>query len=164
MVGAITVPIATLYFTEFFESWKSSHLVFRSTETILINGRVVDADVVNTGSRPAKDVVVSLKSYPPTFEFNTDHVHTDPALPFATTHSQGRLEVKLTSPLGPGQWVNIIVDELRVKENSDPMFQVGVSFDGGIAERQAHLVRSHPKLTLDEFLTREVRDPDRKTL
>jgi hypothetical protein len=153
LIAAIMGPIATSVTTGFFESRNKSQLTFGSSETILVNGRVIKATIVNTGPTPAKDVVIAIESTPSSFEFNPEHVHAHPAIPFETTVKKGRLEVKLTSPLGQNQPVSITADELHVKDSHDPMFLIWVTSDRGLADRQGHEVRSHPDLTLDQFLS-----------
>jgi hypothetical protein len=152
LIAAVAGPLATLAFTDYFEARKRSRLTFRSSETILVNGRVVTATIVNTGITPAKDVVVAIESAPASFEFNPQHVHAHPPVPFETTVRKGRLEVKLTSPLGKDQPVSITADELYVKNNYEPMFLIWTTSDSGLADRQGHEVRSNPTLTLEGFL------------
>lgn len=107
--------------------------------------------IVNTGPTPAKDVVVAIESTPPSFEFNPEHVHVYPAIPFETTVRKGRLEVKLSSPVDQNHHVDILVDAMRIKNDYNPMFLIWVTSDRGLADRQGHKVRSHPDLTLVEF-------------
>jgi hypothetical protein len=155
LIAAIVGPLATLILTDYFEARKKSLLTFRSSETILINGRVVEAIIVNTGAAPAKEIVVAIESAPASFEFNPEHVHTQPPVPFETTVKKGRLEIKLLSPLGQDQTLSIIADDLHVNSKQDPMFLVWATSDRGLADRQGHEVRSHPELTLEGFLSYE---------
>ena len=136
----------------YFESRNKAILSFRSTETILIDGRLVTATLRNSGPTPARDVVVAIASAPATIEFDAGHVHAQPPVPFETVIRKGQLEVKLKSPLGEGQTVSITVDDIHVKNNDDPMFLVSATSDLGFADRQGHEVVRRPNSTLNQYL------------
>lgn len=154
LVSAVVAPIATQVVADYRETRAKSQLVFASTETVLSNGKVIDASLINIGSTPASEVVVTIEAAPTTFEFNPDHVHTNPAVPFETVSKKGRLEVRLKSPLGQNQLVNITIDQIPLEKVSKSMFLVWATSHTGLADRQGHEIRHYPDMTLDQFVAR----------
>jgi hypothetical protein len=153
LVGGIAGPITTTALTYFVDDWTAPVLVYGSTETILINGRVVTAVVTNTGRNVAKDVVIVIDAFHPTFKFaEAHHVHTFPLMPVETSIKGMRMEVKLMRPLGRNQTVRVLLDDIAFKDGYQGMFGVSVSSDRGQATFQGHDVQSFPTLTLDQFL------------
>lgn len=161
LVGSIAGPIATALMSIVTEAWTAPALVYGSTETILVNGRVVNAVVTNAGRGTARDVVVVMEVLHPTFRLGEEHqrhVHTFPPVPVETSVRGARMEVKLTRPLGSGQTVTIVLDDVAFKEHYEPMFLASVSSDRGQATNQGHRVQSFPSLTLNQYLS-SVRRP-----
>lgn len=153
LVSAAVSPFASMLTAEYFESRKKSQLVFRSSENIMSDGRVVIATIENVGRGPAKDVVITVESAPATFELDPTHVHANPPVSFTPTVTKGRLEIKLASPLGPNQQVSFYFDRMPLTDSPDPMFLVWASSDAGLGHRQGHAVRSHPSWTEERFLS-----------
>jgi hypothetical protein len=149
----------------FVDDWTAPVLVYGSTETILINGRVVHAVVTNTGRNVAKDIVIVIDAFHPTFKFTeAHHVHTFPLMSVEKSIKGNRMEVRLMSPLGRNQSVKILLDDIAFKDGYEGMFGVSVSSDRGQATFQGHELRSFPTLTLDQFLSASGRtDEDNHT-
>jgi len=153
LVSAAVSPFASMLTAEYFESRKKSQLVFRSSENVMSDATGVIATIENAGRGPAKDVAITVESAPATFEFDPTHVHASPPVPFVPTVTKGRLEIKLTTPLGQNQIVSFFLDRLPLTDSPDPMFMVWASSDAGLAYRQGHAVRSHPSWSEKKFLS-----------
>ncbi len=86
--------------------------------------------------------------------FDSEHVHVNPSVPFDTAIRKGKLEIKLTSPLGPGQAVSIHVDELETEDVEGRMFNVWATSDQGLGENKGNDFKEEAKLTLEQYLSR----------
>ena len=132
------------------EDWRAPRLQFRTTEIILLDGRVAGASINNSGTNPAKEVTIVLDSIMPDFKFTeAHHVHILPPIAFDKELKGSRLEIRLKAPLGSGQSVAVMLDELYYKPTTIPIFNVWVASDRGQATSQGQDVRSVPLSTKD---------------